>query len=74
MLRLGVFAWPFSLLPQQVTVSMVVSAQVWKAPAEMLVWVPDGGLVCPMVLSPQHSMLPWVSRAQVCCQPAVMAV
>ena len=70
----GVLVWPFSLLPQHVACPVGVRAQLWKAPAVVLVWRPVGALVCLMVLLPQHRMVPLVARAQVCCHPAAIAV
>ena len=67
----GGLAWPWSLLPQHVSVPSVLMAQLWKAPAVTVVNVPVGGVACPKSLRPQQASETFVRSAQLWWVPAL---
>ena len=55
---------------QQVTVSSVATAHECSSPRAKALKVPAGALVWPLVLLPQHVMVPSVAIAQLWAAPA----
>ena len=67
----GGVAWPEPLKPQQATVPLARSPQLWPLPAAMVVKVPAGGVVAwPPLLKPQQVAVPSVRSPHVWWSPA----
>ena len=70
----GIVVWPSELDPQQARSPFVVTAHVWKYPADtdtMFEEKLEGIVVWPYELSPQQARSPIVVTAHVCLTPAV---
>ena len=66
--------WKKELSPQQATLPLMVTPQVWYPPALTLWKVPVGGEVWPSVSHPQHVTLPLVVTPQLWYSPALTCV